>query len=96
VLERSPLPPFVFPIAFLKAGRQKSYAIAIFDLTYRWDDKKLSGPAFVHSIWNEQVYNQVSRSNFVPPNGPSADPDGLSLGIALPPRTFGGRTRYNF
>lgn len=83
-------------IDFLEAGRQKSYVIGNFDLTYQSEDKKLSVSAFVHNIWNEQVFNQVFRSNFVSPNNPIADPDGLFLGTARPPRTFGGRIRYNF
>lgn len=83
-------------IDFLEAGRQKAYAIGNFDLTYRSEDNKLSVSAFVHNIWNERVFNQVFRSNFVSSKNPIADPDGLFLGTARPPRTFGGRIRYNF
>lgn len=83
-------------IDFLEAGRQKSYAIGNFDLTYRSENKNWTVSAFVQNIWNEQVLNQAFRSNFVSPNNPIADPDGLFLGTARPPRTFGGRIRYSF
>lgn len=83
-------------IDFLEAGRQEAYAIGNFDLTYRTEDKRWTVSAYVHNIWNQQVFNQVFRSNFVSPNNPLADPDGLFLGTARPPRTIGGRIRYSF
>jgi iron complex outermembrane receptor protein len=83
-------------IDFLDAGKQEAYAIGNFDLTYRSEDKRWTVSAYVRNIWNQQVFNQVFRSNFVSPNNPLADPDGLFLATARPPRTFGGRIRYNF
>jgi iron complex outermembrane receptor protein len=82
--------------AFLSAGRQEAYAIGNFDLSYRTADKRLVISAFVHNIWNEAVYDYLFRSPFVSPANPVANRDGAFTGAIRPPRTFGGKIRYNF
>lgn len=83
-------------IDFLEAGRQRAYAITNADLTYRAPGGKLSITGYVHNVFNKMVFNQVFRSNFVSPANPLADRDGLFLGTARPPRTYGIRGRYSF
>ncbi|MBB4860299.1 iron complex outermembrane receptor protein [Novosphingobium chloroacetimidivorans] len=82
-------------VDFLDAGRQKSYAVGNFDLTYRTRDR-FSVSAFMRNIWNEQVYSQAFRSPYVSPANPLADPDGLILATTRPPRTYGVRLRADF
>ena len=81
---------------FLEAGRQKSYAMGDFDLTYTSRNGRISVTAFVHNIWNEEVKTQALRSPFITGGNPLADPDGVVLATVKPPRTYGARVRFNF
>lgn len=83
-------------VEFLEAGRQKSYAITNFDLTYKTPDDRWTISAYVRNIGDVMVFNQAFRSPFVSPANPLANPDGLFLATARPPRTFGARVRYSF
>lgn len=81
---------------FLEAGKQNAYATGEFDLGYTSRNGRISVTAFVHNIWNEEVKTQALRSPFVTSANPLANPDGVFLATVRPPRTFGGRVRYNF
>lgn len=83
-------------VDFLESARQKSYAVGGADLTYTSSDGKLSVSAFIQNIWNEAVNMQALRYPFVTAANPNVGPDGLILSSLRPPRTFGGRVRFNF
>lgn len=83
-------------VDFLDAGRQKAYAIASFDLTYKTADDRVTVSGYVDNIWNSAVYNQAFRNPFISQRNPLADPDGVFLGTLKPPRTYGARVRVNF
>lgn len=81
-------------IDFLDSAKQSTYAIGNFDLTYTPDGKRWSVTAYVHNVADQAVYTQAFRSPFISANNPIVG--GLNLGSIRPPRTFGGRIRYNF
>lgn len=83
-------------IEFLQSMRQDAYAIGNFDLTYTSPGSRWTVSAFVRNIWNEAVITNVARSPFVNRANPLANPDGFISASIRPPRTFGGRVRYNF
>ena len=83
-------------IDFLPSTKQSSYATADADLSYTTADEKLTVTAYARNVTNEGVLTNASRYPFVSSANPLADPDGLILAGIRPPRTFGGRVRYNF
>jgi iron complex outermembrane recepter protein len=83
-------------IDFLPAAEQGAYAIGNFDLTYKSNTGRWVLTSFVHNLTNEVVRNQAFRDPFVGPADPLADPQGVILTTIRPPRTFGGRVRFNF
>lgn len=83
-------------IDFIEAERQKAYALADFDLTYKPLGQRWAISAFVHNIANSAVLTTIAKSPFVNGADPLAGPQGLVVGALRAPRTFGGRIRLNF
>lgn len=83
-------------IEFLRSTRQSAYAIGNFDLTYTSDGGRWIVSAFMRNIWDEAVATNINRSPFITNANPLVSPDGLIVASLRPPRTFGGRVRFNF
>lgn len=83
---------------FLDLGRQKSYTLANFDLTYTSANRQFMISAYANNIFNLQVYNQAFRNLFVSPSpvNPLAGSEGQFVGTLRPPRTYGVRARVSF
>lgn len=81
---------------FIPLARQRGYAMGNFDLTYAPEGGRWVVSAFVRNIWDEKVLTQSIRSPFVTTANPLANPGGLVVGTVRPPRTYGGRVRFNF
>lgn len=81
---------------FLPQERQRAFAIGNFDLTYASLGGRWVVSAFVHNIGDKQVLTAASRQPFISAANPLAGPIGLLIAPVRPPRTFGGRIRFNF
>jgi iron complex outermembrane recepter protein len=78
------------------SGKQESFAIGNFDLTYTTEDEHLQVAAFVHNIWDEVVYTQGFHYPYVNATNPLSHPEGLTFASIRAPRTVGASLRISF